>query len=284
MNDQSGDSIIFKTADKSDDASRADQFWVDVDGYEGPLHLLLELARKQKVDLLHVSILDLAEQYLQFILEAKSKRIDLAADYLLMASWLAWLKSKLLLPKEEVSDSEESEDADAIARRLSFRLARLEAMRSAIETLNQGDVTGRDVFVRGMPEQTKIIRHTRYDATIYDLMTAFSGIAERKANRRAHKVQRQPVLPLEDARKTLSALGPELEDWSAIHELERPPAESPETPKKSIVASYLSAALELTRDKKVELRQDHPMADVYVRRARPYMKPKTGRKPQGNTE
>ena len=135
-----------------EDVEAEDIFSVDVSGYEGPLHLLLDLARKQKVDLLHVSILELATQYLGFIEAAQDKRIDLAAEYLLMAAWLAYLKSRLLLPKpKKDSDGEDSPEDDAAKR--AFRLKRLDAMREAGEALVDGNLLGRDGFLRGLPEQ-----------------------------------------------------------------------------------------------------------------------------------
>ena len=263
------DETLSNASGRAADAAVEEQLLVDVAGYEGPLHLLLELARKQKVDLIHVSILELAEQYLEFILDAKSKRIDLAADYLLMASWLAWLKSKLLLPKQEPQGVSEESDGDDAARRLAFRLKRLEALRDAGKTLQQGDVLGRDVFRRGAPEQARVITKARYDASLYDLMKAFGDIAVRKSKTRRHVVRRLPVFSLDDARKSLKKMTPELEDWTSVQSIERPANEPEDTPRRSVLASYLSAALELTRDREVEVRQDLPMSDVYVRKAAP---------------
>lgn len=260
------DSALKEASREVEDAAPEDVFNVDIKGYEGPLHLLLDLSRKQKVDLLEVSILQLAEQFLDFIIEAKTKRIDLAADYLLMAAWLAYLKSKLLLPKLDASTAEEPE-ADGMARRLAFRLARLEAMREATVEMNALDISGRDVFVRGMPEQIKVLKKTTYKANVYDLMKAFGDIQSRKGQKRSHVVRRQPVLALESARKSLKKIAPKLDDWAAIQGLKPPSDEPDETPKKSITASYFAAALELTRDRAVDLRQDAALSDVYVRRA-----------------
>ncbi len=260
------DDSLREASREVEDASPEDIFNVDIQGFEGPLHLLLELSRRQKVDLLQVSILQLAEQFLDFIIEARSKRIDLAADYLLMAAWLAYLKSKLLLPKLEIASDDEPE-AEGMARRLSFRLARLEAMREAATDLNALDVTGRDVFVRGIPERITVKKHTKYDASMFDLMKAFGDIQGRKTRTRSHIVHKQPVLALESARKSLKAIVPKLDDWATIHGFEAPKGEAEDTPKRSITASYFAAALELTRDREVDLRQDAAMSDVYVRRA-----------------
>ncbi|WP_018996713.1 segregation and condensation protein A [Hirschia maritima] len=251
---------------KAEEAGADELFFVDIHGFEGPLHMLLELARKQKVDLLQVSILQLAEQFLDFILEAKTNRIDLAADYLLMASWLAYLKSKLLLPKLDNNEDVEPE-AEGMARRLAFRLARLEAMRNASDEMSHLDITGRDVFLRGMTEQIQINKKTTYKASIYDLMKAFGNIQSRKSKIRSHVVRRQPVLALESARKSLKKIAPKLDDWAAIQGFEPPKDEPDETPRKSVTASYFAAALELTRDRAVDLRQDAALSDVYVRRA-----------------
>ncbi len=248
------------------DAAEHDLFVVDVHGFEGPLHLLLELARKQKVDLLEVSILELAEQYLSFILEARSQRIDLAADYLLMASWLAFLKSRLLLPKPETPDVSEM-GGEEMAERLAFRLARLDAMREAGRDLQALDITGRDVFVRGAPEQTRINRKTTYATSMYDLMKAFGDVTNRTHQKRSHVIRRQPVFALESARKTLKKMTPQLSDWVAIQTFRRPDDEPEETPLHSITASYFAAALELTRDRAVDLRQDSPLSDLYIKRA-----------------
>jgi len=251
---------------KAEEAAADELFLVDIHGFEGPLHMLLELARKQKVDLLQVSILQLAEQFLDFILEAKTNRIDLAADYLLMASWLAYLKSKLLLPKLDNNEDVEPE-AEGMARRLVFRLSRLEAMRNASDEMIHLDITGRDVFLRGMPEQIQINKKTTYKASIYDLMKAFGNIQSRKSKVRSHVVRRQPVLALESARKSLKKIAPKLDDWAAIQGFEPPKDEPDDTPRKSVTASYFAAALELTRDRAVDLRQDAALSDVYVRRA-----------------
>src|SRR5689334_19625384 len=144
---------------------------IDVDGYEGPLHVLLALARTQKVDLTKISVLKLAEQYLAFVQQARQRRFSLAADYLVMASWLAYLKSRLLLPKPEQPKPEEA-PAEEVAARLAFRLAKLEAMRNAAEALRTRAQLGREVFARGDPEAIRIIPSGRIEGSLYDLMTA----------------------------------------------------------------------------------------------------------------
>ena len=177
-------------SDEASEAEGADIFVVDTSVYEGPLHLLLELARRQKVDLLQVSILTLAEQYLAFIKEAKSQRIDLAADYLLMAAWLAYLKSRLMLPKpEKVTDDEDT--PEDMAQKLAFRLKRLDAMRRAGKELFSGPILGERVFRRGMPEQPRVVKHIEYDTTLWHLMQAFGAIRGRKQKAAPHRVEKQ---------------------------------------------------------------------------------------------
>ena len=180
-----------------------DALIVDVAGYEGPLDLLLALARTQKVDLSKISVLALADQYLGFIGEAQKLRLELAADYLVMAAWLTYLKSRLLLPREAVKGEEAS--AEELARRLSFRLMRLEAMREAAAQLMTRMRLGRDVFQRGMPEGTKTIRETEFTAKIYDLLHAYAD-QRRRTIKVGHVVKVRPVWSIKDARVRLERL------------------------------------------------------------------------------
>ena len=248
-----------------EDVEVEDIFTVDVYGYEGPLHLLLDLSRKQKVDLLHVSILGLATQYLGFIQEAQDKRIDLAADYLLMAAWLAYLKSRLLLPKpKKEGEGEASAEDDAL--KLAFRLRRLDAMREAGEALMDGNVLGRDVFLRGMPEQPKVVKTTEYDTSLYHLMQAFGGIRQRKAKEAPHTIENQFVLPLESARDNLRSLSPKLTEWASLDDIRRQMVGvDPDVPPRSVTASVFSATLELTRDGDFDVRQDAHFGPPYLR-------------------
>ncbi len=242
-------------------------FVIDIDVFEGPLHLLLELARRQKVDLLKVSILALAEQYLDFIQDARSKRIDLAADYLLMASWLAWLKSKLLLPRPEKPETD-GLDSEDMAAQLAFRLKRLDAMRRAAKELQAGAILGQRVFLRGEPQQPRVVRHTEYDTTLWHLMQAFGTIRSRKAKAAPHRVEKQFVLPLESARDGLRMLTHELQAWASLESIGvRLGALDPDVPARSVTASVFTAALELTRDGEVDMRQDHHFAPLYLRGA-----------------
>ena len=254
--------------DSSDfDFDQADAFLVDVDGFEGPLHLLLGLARKQKVDLRKVSVLELAEQYLAFVTDAREKRIDLAADYLLMASWLAFLKSRLLLPKTE-KQADDEVSADDLASRLAFRLQRLEAMRDAGEALMNGDILNRDVFPRGLPERPVVVKRAQYNTRLIDLMAAFAKIQTRQSREKPHEVVKQYVLPLEEERKAIVRVLPTMGDrWASLNEVADTGGRSEEdhAPSKSRLASLFAASLDLTKAKRIDLRQDSYREPVMVR-------------------
>ena len=236
---------------------------VDVDGYEGPLHVLLALARSQKVDLLKLSVLKLAEQYLAFVQQARSLRFSLAADYLVMAAWLAYLKSRLLLPKPEKLKPEEA-PAEEVAARLAFRLAKLDAMRTASEALKTRSQLGRDIFVRGDPEAIKVIPSTQIEGDLYSLMSAYIGQRRKEVSR--HYTPRPPeAYPLEEARERLRRLLPELGEWTALDGV-APRTFLPEGPTRaSYVASTLSASLELVKEGAMEARQLEAFADIYLR-------------------
>lgn len=256
------------TLDSSEfDFDQADAFLVDVDGFEGPLHLLLGLARRQKVDLRRVSVLELAEQYLAFITDAREKRIDLAADYLLMAAWLAFLKSRLLLPKPEKQTDDEV-SADDLAARLAFRLQRLEAMREAGEALMGGDLLNRDVFPRGLPERPVVVKRAQYNTRLIDLMAAFAKIQTRKSREKPHEVVKQYVLPLEEARKTIVKVLPSIGDrWASLNEVASSSdrSETDLAPDRSRLASLFAASLDLTKAHRIDLRQDGYREPVMVR-------------------
>ncbi|MCC2690869.1 MAG: hypothetical protein K0S21_3672, partial [Rhizobiaceae bacterium] len=185
---------------------------VDVEGFEGPLDLLLNLARTQKVDLARISVLALAEQYLQFIDGARKLRLELAADYLVMAAWLAYLKSRLLLPPEGGEDGESGEELAAV---LQFRLQRLEAMRDAAARLVNRNRLGRDVFARGMPELVVVEKRNRYSASLYDLLTAYAVERQRRAIGNV-RIAKRGVWSLKDARDVLTRLIGRFHDWTAL--------------------------------------------------------------------
>src|SRR5690606_10802890 len=178
------------------------QLVVDVGGFEGPPDLLLHLARNQKVDLSRISVLALAEQYLVFIEKARALRLELAADYLVMAAWLAYLKSRLLIPKQPGDEGESGEEMAAI---LQFRLKRLEAMRDAAARLVNRNRLGRDVFARGQPELVIIDKRNAYSATLYDLLTAYASLRQRQAITNV-QIAKRGVWSLKEARSILTRM------------------------------------------------------------------------------
>ena len=235
---------------------------VQVDGFEGPLDLLLTLARNQKVDIAKISILKLAEQYLEFVESAKKLNLELAADYLVMAAWLAYLKSRLILPQEKGSDGEPS--ADEMATRLRWRLQRLDAMRAASTRLMGRERLDRDVFGRGAPEPINVVKLRTYKDTMYDLLTAYATDRVRKLGGKSYRPQMAPVLAIEEARERLERMLGRISDWSALTTL-LPFEWSGGARRRSAVASTLLAALEMARDGKVQLQQASPFAEIYLR-------------------
>lgn len=236
---------------------------VEIDGYEGPLHVLLALARSQKVDLLKLSVLKLAEQYLVFVHEARRRRFSLAADYLVMAAWLAYLKSRLLLPRAERPPAEEA-PAEEVAARLAFRLAKLAAMRDAAEALRTRPHLGRDIFGRGDPEAIRIVPSGRLEGDLYDLMNAYIGQRRREQDR-SYRLPTPQAYPLEEARERLRRLIPDLVRWTSLDGVAPTAAEGAGPSRASYVASTLAASLELVREGALEARQLEPFSDVYLR-------------------
>ena len=246
-------------------ADDGDALIIDVDGYEGPLHVLLALARTQKVDLLKLSILKLAEQYLAFVQQARRLRFSLAADYLVMAAWLAYLKSRLLLPKPEKKAPDEA-PAEEIAAALAFRLAKLDMMRRAGEALKARPQLGQDVFVRGDPEAIRVLPSTTIEGDLYDLMRAYAD--QRRAEAQRHYRPRIPeAYSLEDARARLRGLLPELASWKPITNVAPEPQAGVERQpsRASYLASTLSASLELVKEGALEARQLEHFSDLYLR-------------------
>ncbi|HEX2760049.1 MAG TPA: ScpA family protein [Rhizomicrobium sp.] len=235
---------------------------VQVDGFEGPLDLLLTLARNQKVDIAKISILKLAEQYLEFIESAKKLNLELAADYLVMAAWLAYLKSRLILPQEKGPDGEPT--ADEMATRLRWRLQRLDAMRAASTRLMGRERLDRDVFGRGDPEPINVVKLRTYKDTLYDLLTAYATERVRKLGGKSYRPQMAPVLQIEEARERLERMLGKISDWSALTAL-LPFEWTGGQRRRSAMASTLLACLEMARDGKVQLQQASPFAEIYVR-------------------
>lgn len=234
---------------------------LEIDGFEGPLDLLLTLAQGQKVDLRRISILQLAEQYLRFVAEAQRLRIELAADYLVMAAWLAFLKSRLLLPR---TDTDDGPSAEEMAARLARQLARLEVIRRAAAQLMAQDRLGQQIFVRGMPEATAQRKQVTWEVTLGDLLKAYGRLQTRKNYEPLH-MQRAPVLTLEAAFERLSDLLGGGVDWALlVHFLPAAWTETAER-RRSAVASTFAAALELARRGELQLRQAAPFAPLYLR-------------------
>ena len=240
----------------------AEALIVDVDGFEGPLDLLLTLSRTQKVDLRKISVLKLAQQYLVFVEEARKLRIELAADYLVMAAWLAFLKSRLLLPPDPTDEGPSGEE---MAAHLAFQLERLSAMRECAARLMGRDRIGRERFVRGIPEGLTATRKVVYTATLLDLMQGYARI-KTKEDFRPFVMDRDSVFTMEEALERMRGLIGYAGQWTDISSYI--PAGWEKDPKKrrSATASTFAAALELAKSGKVELRQSETFAPIELKR------------------
>ena len=256
--------VDFDAWEASEEAPREDEaLVVALDGFEGPLDVLLILARTQKVDLARISVLALAEQYLLFVTQAQKLRLELAADYLVMAAWLAYLKSRLLLPRDRAGDDQPS--GEELAQRLAFRLQRLEAMRGAAATLMTRKRLGRDVFGRGMPEGVRTIRVRQFTAAIYDLLKAYSEQRKRTV-KRVHVVPRRVVWSIKEARDRLQALVGKCDtSWIQLDMFLEQYGAAPDVARTALASSF-GATLEMARDGLVELSQAEPFAPIYVRK------------------
>jgi len=244
------------------DAAPGETLVVDVEGFEGPLDLLLALARTQKVDLARISVLALAQQYLDFIAEARRLRLEIAADYLVMAAWLAFLKSKLLLPSEPSEEGEPS--GEELAALLAFRLKRLDAMRDVAAQLMTRKRLGRDVFGRGLPEPTRITKKSVYGANVYDLLKAYSQQRQRTATR-TWQIRQRTVWSLKEAREELERLLGITCDWAPLDQLLAEFLVEPEL-RKTALASSFTATLEMTREGALEISQSKLFAPLMIRR------------------
>ncbi len=243
----------------------AEALIVDVDGFEGPLDLLLTLSRTQKVDLRRVSVLQLAEQYLAFVDRAAKLRIELAADYLVMAAWLAFLKSRLLLPPEP---GEEGPTAEDLAAHLAFQLERLQAMREAASELMARDRLGRDFFARGMPERLGHHRKVVWAATLIDLMRAYARIRT-KDEFRPFVMDRQHVFTMEQALDRLRGLIGFAGDWADLAGFLPPGWDRTPMARRSATAAHFAAVLELAKRGQVQIRQGETFAPIQIRRREP---------------
>ena len=239
----------------------AEALIVDVDGYEGPLDLLLMLSRTQKVDLRKISVLALAEQYLAFIERAKSLRIELAADYLVMAAWLAFLKSRLLLPPDPADEGPSGEE---LAAHLAFQLERLSAMRDAAAKLMARDQKGRDFFVRGIPENVSRVRKVTYTATLLDLMQGYARIRT-KDEFRPYAFERDHVFTLEQALERMRGLIGYAGDWTDLMSYLPEGWESDPARRRSATASHFAASLVLVKTGAIQIRQTDVFAPIQIR-------------------
>ena len=235
---------------------------VDVAGFEGPLDLLLTLSRTQKVDLRRVSVLELAEQYLRFVQEAQALRLELAADYLVMAAWLAFLKSRLLLPPEP---GEAGPSAEDLAAHLAFQLERLQAMRDVAARLMARDQLGRDFFARGLPESVSLHRKVTYDATLLDLMRGYARIRT-KDEFRPFVMDREHVYTLEQALDRMRGLIGYAGDWADLTSFLPEGWDGTPMARRSSTAAHFAAILEMAKRGQVIIRQGETFSPIQIRR------------------
>jgi segregation and condensation protein A len=249
--------------DRREATANPEDFRLDLDGYEGPIDVLLQLAREQKVDLTRISILELAEQYLSFVRAARHLRLELAADYLVMAAWLAYLKSRLLLPEED--DGEEPSGAE-MAAALRFQLQRLEAIQEAGRRLMARAQLGRDFFARGAPEPLRIVTHVKYEAKLYDLLQAY---ARQSAKAEASDLRIPPteLYSVDDAIHRLRRLLGNVPGWRILSSF-LPPELEGSLVWKSALASTFTASLELCREGALRIRQDGAFGPIYLASAK----------------
>ncbi len=240
----------------------AEALIVDVDGFEGPLDLLLTLSRTQKVDLRKVSVLQLAHQYLAFVEKAKALRLELAADYLVMAAWLAFLKSRLLLPPDP---SEEGPSGEELAAHLAFQLERLQAMRDAAARLMARDQLGRDFFARGQSEMVTRVRKVTYSATLLDLMQGYARIRTRD-DFRPFVMDRDSVFTMEQALERMRGLIGYAGDWTEISTYLPDGWDGDPVRRRSATAATFAASLELVKEGHLEIRQSEMFAPIQLRK------------------
>lgn len=240
----------------------AEALIVDVEGYEGPLDLLLTLSRSQKVDLRRISVLQLAEQYLRFVEQARALRIELAADYLVMAAWLAFLKSRLLLPPAPGEDGPSAED---LAAHLAFQLERLQAMREAAAQLMARDQLGRDFFARGAPDSQSARTKVIWDATLLDLIRGYARIRTRDEFR-PYAFDRQDVFTMEQALERMRGLLGYLGDWAELTQFLPEGWDANPARRRSATAAHFAAILEMAKRGQVNIRQSDTFAPIQIRK------------------
>lgn len=245
------------------DRLAAEALIVDVEGFEGPLDLLLTLSRTQKVDLRRISVLQLAEQYLAFVERAKMLRIELAADYLVMAAWLAYLKSRLLLPPDPSEDGPSAED---LAAHLAWQLERLQAMRDRAAALMARDQLGRDIFARGAPETVARTRRTEWTAGLVDLMRAYARLRT-KDEFRPFVMDRENVFTMEQALDRMRGVLGYLGEWGDLADWMPPGWDAHPMRRRSSTAAHFAAVLEMAKRGQIELRQNATFAPIQIRKA-----------------
>ena len=252
----------------AEEAEGRDALLLALDAFEGPLHILLELARARKVDIAQISVGEIADQYLSFIAEARAQNMEIAGDYLVMAAWLALLKSRLLIPKPQLAEDEP--DPQQMEAALRQKLMNLAIARAAAKKLQELPQLNRDVFLNGQPQPTVLTKHTVWRADLYELLNAYCAERAKSVRKRAYRTQVRRAYPLETARKKLEQALTKLEEWSAIDAVAPAGGETgPDAPPpESYLASTFGAALELARESKLELRQAEAFAPLFVR-ARP---------------
>ncbi len=251
------------------DAANSDALVLDLEGYEGPIDVLLQLARDQRVDLTRISILALANQYLDFVSRARKLRLELAADYLVMAAWLAYLKSRLLLPEPE--DGEEPSGAE-MAAALKYQLQRLQAMQDAGGRLMALPRLGRDVFARGEPVPLRIVAETTYDISLYELLSAY-GRSRSRFQATVLRIDPAELYSVDEALSRLAGLLGEMPGWRTLGSFLPPELQDGLQDGlqggllwRSAIASTLAASLEMSKQGRLRIRQDGPFAPIYLRR------------------
>lgn len=248
----------------AEQADEAEALRVALDAFEGPLHILLELARAKKIDIAKVSVGEIADQYLQFIAEARAQNMEIAGDYLVMAAWLALLKSRLLIPKPQLPPDEP--DPTQMEAALRQKLMNLAAARMAARKLEELPQLDRDVFLNGQPQTTVLTKTTTWRADLYELLNAYCADRTRSVRKRAYKTFVRRAFPLETARKKLEQALVKLDHWASINAIAPAAEAGPDAPpQESYLASTFGAALELTREGKMELRQAEAFAPLFVR-------------------
>ncbi len=248
---------------QKDDMRGDDRLLVELDGFEGPLDLLLALAREKKLDISQISIADLATQYIDYINDLKKHRLEIAADYLVMAAWLVFLKSKLILPSEE--EEADAPSGDQLAAQLAFRLKRLEAMRAKGNELMARPQLGQEFFAAGSPLGRDTVSKVEYKADLFDLLKAYTAQRQRQAVQ-GYKVKKRQVWSIKKARNRLSSLLGMSIEWAPINELIAS-FMGTETAQKTTVASTFGATLEMARDGVIEIKQSGPFQPLYVKTA-----------------